>query len=312
MPSHSNYHSHPSHSGHISHSDSYSTSSHHTDHSAAASVVVASAIDEPDIPISKASEATEISPAQETMEISTAPETPHRHVAPRGIRMDFVSRLNFNKPKPQDDSTLEEELDSLDELSPDDFAGDDIDEIEAEIEAAAETDDFVKAPKPLFEDPLVKLSKARERRESVEQAAEAERFKEEVIAEAEAQAKRSPYAALYSSDHSPFLSSVNVEKRPLSSAPAASTPTSTSSFAAAAKAAVAKATKTPHGAKPSSNLGMKRQLADDAKEIHRQTMMMSTPEAKSHKTALIIAIILTVILGAGVGAVIYLAFFQNN
>ena len=53
------------------------------------------------------------------------------------------------------------------------------------------------------------------------------------------------------------------------------------------------------------------QLADDAKEIHRQTMIMATPEPKSHRTIFIIAIILTILLGAGVGAVIYLVFFQK-
>ena len=55
---------------------------------------------------------------------------------------------------------------------------------------------------------------------------------------------------------------------------------------------------------------MKKQLADDAKEIHRQTMVMSTPEAKSHNTALIVGIALTILLGAGVGALVYLVFFQ--
>lgn len=315
--------------------------------------------------------------SHETIAISTTPKT-KRRVISRGIRMDFMRRpksrpqtdfapADFSSDSFADSGSsrsthsdqitpsqigleridkldrvddFDAELDSLEELSSDDFAGDDIDAIEAEIAAtAAETNDFVKAPKPLFEDPLVKLSKARERHNSAVQAAEAERFREEAIAEAEEQAKRSPYAALYSSDRSPFLTSVSVEKRPLSASAASASATSASAFAkSAAKPA---ATFTPKPTKPSlfnsaktafhagpatkpakmvkaaplpapGSNRMQRQLDADAKEIHRQTMRMSIPEAKSHKTALLIAIILTVILGAGVGAIIYLIFFQGN
>lgn len=286
--------------------------------------------------------------SHETIEISPAeePRKARRPISPRGFMMDFMRRPKHHatpveepepepepEPKPEPrpasrrpDSDFESELDSIDELSSTGFngLGDDIDAIEAEIEAAAEseTSDFIKEPKPLFEDPLVRLSKAREERQSQKKAAEEERLREEVLEEAREQAKRSPYAAMYNGDRSPFLSSVNVEKRPLSNG---SSSTLTSSRTAASVAPKTTAKKSPSNffssaksklhtstQKTTGDLAMKKQLADDAKEIHRQTMMMSTPETKSHKAALAIAVILTIILGAGVGAVIYLIFFQNN
>lgn len=294
--------------------------------------------------------------SHETIEISPAeePRKARRPISPRGFMMDFMRRPKHHatpveepetepepepepepelEPEPEprpasrrSDSDFESELDSIDELSSAGLngLGDDIDAIEAEIEAAAEseTSDFIKEPKPLFEDPLVRLSKAREERQSQRKAAEEERFREEVLEEAREQAKRSPYAAMYNGDRSPFLTSVNVEKRPLSSsssstltssrtaasvAPKTTPKKSPSSFFSSAKSKLHTSTQ-----KTTSDLAMKKQLADDAKEIHRQTMMMSTPETKSHKAALAIAVILTIILGAGVGAVIYLIFFQNN
>lgn len=284
--------------------------------------------------------------SRETMEISPAeePRKARRPISPRGFMMDFMRRPKHHatpveepepepEPKPEprpasrrSDSDFESELDSIDELSSAGLngLGDDIDAIEAEIEAAAEseTSDFIKEPKPLFEDPLVRLSKAREERQSQRKAAEEERFREEVLEEAREQAKRSPYAAMYNGDRSPFLTSVNVEKRPLSSSSSSTLTSSRTTAFAASKTTPKKSpssffssTKSKlhtSGQKTTSDLAMKKQLADDAKEIHRQTMMMSTPETKSHKAALAIAVILTIILGAGVGAVIYLIFFQNN
>ncbi len=229
-------------------------------------------------------------------------------------RMDFTSpkvRMDFATPakSPRRQQELQPAADPYDDFTDDPFGGDgfgdDIDRIEAEIEA--EANDFVKEPRPLFEDPLVQLSKAREERSRKLSAEEAQRLKDEARTRAGEAAKRAPYAALYSTK-SPFLSSVNVEKRPLSaSSYDAPTPRNTkeSSNNATAKKAPAK---TPHLSHAAKN--MKRQLAQDAQEIHRQTMVMSTPEVKSHNTALVIGILLTILLGAGVGALIYLVFFQ--
>ena len=225
-----------------------------------------------------------------------------------------------------DDSTTDfaSELDAFDELSDDILAGqsigDDIDRIEAEIEA--EANDFVKEPKPLFEDPLVKISKAREEREHEKEAAEAARFKAEVKEQAREAAKRSPYAALYSTTNgrSPFLTSVNVEKRPLSASASASElsnlakskkakPTSSSSLLASSRSKDERFS-TLALLKNSYRNRMKKQLEDDAKVIHRETMIISAPEVKGHNIALIIGILLTILLGAGVGLVVYLVFFQ--
>lgn len=177
--------------------------------------------------------------------------------------------------------------DPFDDFTDDDFGGDgfgdDIDRIEAEIEA--EANDFIKEPRPLFEDPLVQLSKAREEQHKNLSAIEKARLKN-----SEAK-KRSPYATLYSTK-TPFITSAaSLEKRPLSSAaPTGDGP----KLRKSAKPELKKPTK------PES----KKTLAS------RQTMVMSTPEVKEHNTALIIGIVLTILLGAGVGALIYLVFFQ--
>ncbi len=203
------------------------------------------------------------------------------------------------------------EPDLYDDFTDDPFGGDgfgdDIDRIEAEIEA--EANDFVKEPRPLFEDPLVQLSKAREERDRQLSAEEAQRLKDEARARAGEAAKRAPYAALYSTK-SPFLTSVNVEKRPLSARAENDTLHAIAERSEDTETIPSKKSpaKTPHLSRAAKN--MKRQLAEDAKEIHRQTVVMSTPEVKTHNTALIIGIILTILLGAGVGALIYLVFFQ--
>lgn len=255
---------------------------------------------------------------------------------------------------------FDEELDALDSIS-DDIFGDidvdrnsnDIDAIEREIEA--EVNDFVSSPKPLFEDPLVKLSKARDERRHKKEAKAAAEFKEQKKEEA----KKASYLAPYTlGGRSPFLTSVNVEKRPLSSgasvadgpfsrtAKAAGTTGSASVSMAGSSAKASKSGKsdkssrsgktgktsrfsrsskfvdrgpvelkapgsalTEDGARGYRSL-MSRQLDQDAKEIHRQAMLASTSDEKKHRPGLIIAVILTVLLGAGVGAVIYLIFFQ--
>lgn len=218
------------------------------------------------------------------------------------------------KPTPKPARTQ----DPLDDFSEDLFGGDgfgdDIDRIEAEIEA--EANDFVKEPRPLFEDPLVQLSKAREEEHKNLTPAEKANLKNESYARANKPTKRAPYATLYDTK-SPFITSTaTVEKRPLSaSAPTGDGPVRRSSTIVAHKNDT-KSLRSPESKKSRISLKdsyrshMKKQLAEDAKEIHRQTMVMSTPEVKSHNTALIIGIVLTVLLGAGVGALVYLVFFQ--
>ncbi len=308
---------------------------------------------------------------------------------------DFAAALSGHGRPDITPDTFDEELDALDSISDDIFddidaadnalksgdagfvgvsaAGaaafasgfstpDDIDSIEREIEADA--NDFIKAPKPLFEDPLVMLSKVRDERRHKKEAKAAAEFKERTKEEA----KKASYLAPYTlGGRSPFLSSVNVEKRPLSapgSALAGATTGATVGASAAkvangpltAAGAAAKSAKASKAAKSTSKTAakfaskftsksakspkvrwtaknpadspvklqapgsalmenayraqMKNQLDRDAKEIHRQTMMATTPDGKTRRPGLIIAVILTVLLGAGVGAVIYLIFFQ--
>ena len=250
-------------------------------------------------------------------------------------------------------STFDEELDALESMSDDIFDGidgtpgtDSIDAIEKEIEA--EASEFVREPKPLFEDPLVQLSKVRDEHRQKKEAKKAAEFKEKTKEEA----KKASYMAPYTlGGRSPFLTSVNVEKRPLSGpVSVADGPLAAASAGAAAGATAKSSTKSSKSssksAKSSGKKGfkapkiswtaknpdhspvklqapgsvlmensyrnqMKKQLDQDAKEIHRQTMMAAAPEDKKYRPGLIVAIVLTVLLGAGVGAVIYLIFFQQ-
>lgn len=247
----------------------------------------------------------------------------------------------LSNPVPTDDLSREaadfaDEIDALDELSSDDDGGNDIDkELEKALELDDDTDDFLKPPKPLFEDgdtpktagdalkamkeqetaktaaaervsdqdfasgrginydPLVKDA---ERAEEIARK-EAEKAEKARIAKAKAEA---PDGNMYTlGGRSPFLTSVHVEKRPLSQYAPASNMTSLETLA-----------NTP--VKNTYRAKMKKLLENDAAEIHRQTLIVSTPDdaGRSHSTALIIAIILTVLLGAGVGALVYLVFFQ--
>ena len=244
-------------------------------------------------------------------------------------------------------TAFDEELDALEGISDDIF--DDIDEpksnrydrVDTGIEAEAR--EFVKEPKPLFEDPLVQLSKVRDEHRHKKEAQRAAELKERTKQEA----KKASYLAPYTlGGRSPFLTSVNVEKRPLSAA-SGSASMATATSERPAKSAAKSVPRAKSTAKASSKSGkssrgpkipwatknsaespvklqapgsvlmenayraqMKNQLDRDAKEIHRQTMMATSPESSKRRPSLIIAIILTVLLGAGVGAVIYLIFFQ--
>ena len=157
-----------------------------------------------------------------------------------------------------------EELDALDEL---DILADDLeDQLSDHLEAEAK--EFVEEPKPLFD--------------SVP--------------------KKRPIIPL--GDRSRFLTSVSVEKRPLSS-----TASATSVATGATKSTPIKPTKSTKFTKSIKPIKSTRP-AKSAPTKH-SAPVISTPEPKSHSFAMTLAIVLTVILGAGLGAVVYLAFFQE-
>ncbi len=244
----------------------------------------------------------------------------------------------LSAPVPTDDLSREaadfaEEIDALDELATGD--GNKIDDELAEA-LDLETKEFVAEPKPLFNrpkppvkpvatvttvaavtsvepeiienervsdqdfasggrginyDPLVKDAERAEE-EARKRAEEKEKAR---IAKAKAEA---PDGNMYTlGGRSPFLTSVHVEKRPLSQY----VPSNMTSLETMAETPV----KNVYRAK------LKKTLEDDAKEIHRQTLIVSPPmDSKTRSTALVFAILLTVLLGAGVGALVYLVFFQ--
>ena len=257
-----------------------------------------------------------------------------RQVAPRGLRMDFVRRpasaplpevkakkktvqISINsqsdsmpplkrarKIVPRPAPEPEEELDDVEPLMEDeelslalaDFADDgeespslidklskEASDLEDELDALDELDaisddleaeiaDFVEEPKPLFD----KQKKA-----------------------------DAPDANKYSlGGRSPFLASVKVEKRPLSGL----VPVGAKTIKAEAKTPL----KNTYRAKIKQVITKDKDTkSDDAKPPRRrETTVISTPESHSHTIGLAIAITLTIILGALIGAVIYLVFFQ--
>lgn len=156
------------------------------------------------------------------------------------------------------DDLSKEASDLEDELN----ALDELDEISDDIEA--EIADFVEEPKPIFTE----------------------------------KKPDSPDANKYSlGGRSPFLTSVKVEKRPLSS------------FVPEENA---KPLKSEAPAKNSYRAKIKQVFKDEEKAItHRETTIVSTPDDdRSRTVSLVFAIILTIILGALVGGVVYLVFFQ--
>ena len=241
-----------------------------------------------------------------------------RHISPRGFRMDFVRRpanqplpevkvkktvriavatdampqlAQAPKPEPQASSysdPLSEPIAEDEELSLAlaDFAEDEdsapsltdrhskeVSDLEDELDALDELDavsddleaeiaDFVDEPKPIF------------------------------------QKSKTPDANRFGlGGRSPFLSSVKVEKRPLSG------------FVPEEEVApLKKEVKTP--LKNAYRAKIKQVFKDDDKAVRRETTIISTPEPRAHTIGLAIAIILTIVLGALIGAVIYLVFFQ--
>ncbi len=162
------------------------------------------------------------------------------------------------------DNLSKEATDLEDELD----ALDELDAISDDLEA--EIADFVEEPKPMF-------------------------------AEKKPDA---PDANKYSlGGRSPFLSSVRVEKRPLSGF----VPDSTKTLRSEAKTPV----KNSYRAKIKQAVTKVRDEKSDAQPPRRrETTIISTPKNHANSIGLTIAIILTIILGAAIGAVIYLVFFQ--
>lgn len=162
------------------------------------------------------------------------------------------------------DNLSKEATDLEDELD----ALDELDAISDDLEA--EIADFVEEPKPMF-------------------------------AEKKPDA---PDANKYSlGGRSPFLSSVRVEKRPLSGF----VPDSTKTLRSEAKTPV----KNSYRAKIKQAVTKVRDEKSDAQPPRRrETTIISTPKNHANSIGLTIAIILTIILGAAIGAVLYLVFFQ--
>ena len=162
------------------------------------------------------------------------------------------------------DNLSKEATDLEDELD----ALDELDAISDDLEA--EIADFVEEPKPMF-------------------------------AEKKPDA---PDANKYSlGGRSPFLSSVRVEKRPLSGF----VPDSTKTLRSEAKTPG----KNSYRAKIKQAVTKVRDEKSDAQPPRRrETTIISTPKNHANSIGLTIAIILTIILGAAIGAVIYLVFFQ--
>ena len=132
--------------------------------------------------------------------------------------------------------------------------------------------------------------------------AEAKEFVEEPKPLFDSAPKKRPIIPL--GDRSRFLTSVSVEKRPLSS-----TASATSVATGVTKSTPVKPTKSTKFTKSIKPIKSTRS-AKSAPTKH-SAPVISTPEPKSHSFAMTLAIVLTVILGAGLGAVVYLAFFQE-
>ncbi|MBQ8984913.1 hypothetical protein IJ098_03630 [Candidatus Saccharibacteria bacterium] len=173
-----------------------------------------------------------------------------------------------------------------------------------------EMEDFVSEPKTLFD--------------ATEKDAQSEDADDST---ARTSKKNTIYRSLYDREKSPFLASVTVEKRPLSGAtPATEVMISGGEIVGgrlAKQAEVAQKEKKPlkfvrstkDGQSPeyrpvraTKNVYAKRREAAEASEKSHDTIII-TPEEKGRNVGLVIAILLTIVLGAGVGALVYLIFF---
>ncbi len=159
---------------------------------------------------------------------------------------------------------LEAELNALDEL----------DEISDDLEA--EIADFVDEPKPIFEKPEQKAENTKKA-----DAPDANRFT--------------------LGGRSPFLTSVKVEKRPLSGL-----------VPDEDVQPIKKEIKTPlkNAYRAKIKQVLKSDKTDEKEVVHRETTIVATPNTPVHNLSLAFAILLTIILGGLIGAVVYLVFFQ--
>lgn len=214
---------------------------------------------------------------------------------------DNTPSLSDNLSKEASDFAEEiEALDDMDNLSDEILNGNKT--VGDAIREMEETEDFVAEPKPLFE---AGDADTDSRRESGVSTPRPNRYK-------------GPYTI---DGKSPFLTSVSVEKRPLSGAGAAA------SAAAATKEFSEIAAERPRHSVLKNIYREKAQKSENAEPAERshqaapkveprrithtkETIIIAPKEEKVRSYGLIIAVILTILLGAGVGALIYLAFFQ--
>ena len=204
-------------------------------------------------------------PSVETMPEMSAPHDDDLSLALAGFADDDDEEMpSLTDDRSREANDFEDELKALDEL-------DDIDKISEDLEA--EIADFVDDPKPIFEK-SEKTAKAKKL-----DAPDANRFS--------------------LGGRSPFLTSVKVEKRPLSGA-----------IPDEDIKSIKKEVKTPLKNAYRTKIKQVLKSDDDKKLIHRETTIVSTPEPHAHNIGLAIAILLTIILGGLIGAVVYLIFFQ--
>ena len=211
-----------------------------------------------------------------------------------------------------------EEIDALDEIEDIEEVSDDIsEELTRDISDNLNTD--VKKDNLTVADVMKNLKEKEQEEETEDFVSEPKALFDE---EAQEKPKKSTiFRSLYDGK-SPFLSSVTVEKRPLSgTAPATEVVISGGEIVGGRLAKQAEAIQKEH--KPvklvrkespeyrpirTKNVYAKREEAPVEHAKPRDTIVI-TPEENGHNTGLIIAILLTIILGAGVGALVYLIFF---
>ena len=186
-----------------------------------------------------------------------------------------------------------------------------------EKEQEKEMEDFVSEPKALFDNPDSESNTTK----PVTESDVAERTS------SSSSKKNTIYRSLYDGEKSPFLASVTVEKRPLSgAAPATEVMISGGEIVGgrlAKQAEAAQKDKKPlkfvrsskngqsseyRPVRTTKNIYTKRRETAEASEQSHDTIII-TPEEKGRNVGLVIAILLTIILGAGVGALVYLLFF---
>lgn len=175
-----------------------------------------------------------------------------------------------------------------------------------EKEREEEMEDFISEPRALFED-----SEGSDR--GSRGAAGALGAAGAGVSSAAAARRTPEYRPPSIDGKSPFLTSVTVEKRPLSgAAPSTEVVISGGEVVGGRLAKEAKEVQKEHKSlklvRP-KNVYAKREEAPERASAPRETVVVSAPEGGSHNVGLMIAILLTVLLGAGVGALVYLIFF---